>query len=148
METQDSIKRIVVGIDFSIEHAKRCVDMATNISKTSNTTMIFLTVITNSDISDTEGKLDATKLRKVEERARGMHESLVLGIRILESQKVRSEFINAEDVADAICNYCKEVEADLVIVGRRGMGTLRGLILGSVSTKIVKNSPCSVLVVK
>ncbi len=148
MENQDGIKRIVVGLDFSIPHAKRCVDMATNISKSSNTAIIFLTVILNSEISDTEGKMDAAKLKQVEERVRSMHESLVIGSRIFESRKIRSEFIQADDVADAICNYCKEVKADLVIVGRRGMGMLKGFILGSVSAKIVKNSPCSVLVVK
>jgi nucleotide-binding universal stress UspA family protein len=66
--------------------------------------------------------MDAAKLKQVEERAKGMHESLVIGSRIFESQKIRSEFVKAGDVADAICNYCKGVETDLVIVGGRGMG--------------------------
>lgn len=148
MENQHHIKRVVVGLDFSIQHAKRCVDIATNISHSEYKEIILLTVIMNSDIADTEGKIDATKLRKTEEKVRGMHESLVMGSRIFESQKVRSEFIKADDAADAICNYCKQVEADLVIVGRRGMGFLKGLILGSVSEKVVRHSPCSVLIVK
>ncbi len=78
MENDDGIKRIVVGLDFPIQHAKKYVNLATNISKSINTSIIFLTVILNSDISDTEAKIDATKLKQVEERARGMHESLVL----------------------------------------------------------------------
>ncbi len=66
--------------------------------------------------------MGAAKLNQVEERAKGMHESLVIGSRIFESQKIRPEFMKADDVADAICNYCKDVETDLVIVGGKGMG--------------------------
>ena len=149
MEGQDDIRRIVVGLDFSVQHAKGCVDMATKIAQSAtNREIILLTVLMNSDISDTEGRIDATKLKEVEGRAREMHERLVLGGGIFISQKVRSEFIKGDDVADAICEYCKRVDADLVIVGRRGMGFLKGLILGSVSEKVVRNSPCSVVVVK
>lgn len=38
-------------------------------------------------------------------------------------------------------------EADVVVVGARGLGGIRGLVLGSVSNEVVQHSPCPVLVV-
>lgn len=49
--------------------------------------------------------------------------------------------------ADEIVGAAEELGADLVVVGRRGLGPLRRLVLGSVSDAIVRRAPCDVLVV-
>ena len=38
-------------------------------------------------------------------------------------------------------------DAELIVVGRRGLGTVRSLVLGSVSSYVVQHATCPVLVV-
>jgi nucleotide-binding universal stress UspA family protein len=49
------------------------------------------------------------------------------------------------DCAHAILQAAEAVEADLIVVGSRGHGPLRGLLMGSVSQKVCQLAPCSVL---
>ena len=50
--------------------------------------------------------------------------------------------------ASVILDYSKKEKFDLVIVGSRGMGKFKQLILGSVSSKIVHHSPCAILLIR
>ncbi|RVH85207.1 universal stress protein, partial [Sinorhizobium medicae] len=52
------------------------------------------------------------------------------------------------DYAETILAVADEVDADLIVVGSRGLGGLRGLLVGSVSQKVVQHADCSVLVVR
>lgn len=47
-----------------------------------------------------------------------------------------------------ILKTAKQVDADLVMVGSRGLTGLRRLLPGSVSLKVARHAPCSVLVVR
>lgn len=48
----------------------------------------------------------------------------------------------------AITEYAKDVEADMIVIGTRGRGEFRSLVLGSTSHGVIHDSPCDVLVVK
>ncbi|MER3418204.1 MAG: hypothetical protein C4343_03660 [Chloroflexota bacterium] len=50
--------------------------------------------------------------------------------------------------ASAIIEEARDFEADLVVVGNRGHGTLETMLLGSVSAEVVDHAPCPVLVVR
>jgi nucleotide-binding universal stress UspA family protein len=53
-----------------------------------------------------------------------------------------------DSVADEILRTAAEMEASLIIVGARGKGLVEELLLGSVSSSVVRHAPTSVLVMR
>jgi nucleotide-binding universal stress UspA family protein len=47
-----------------------------------------------------------------------------------------------------LCELAHALGVDVVVVGSRGRGAIRRLVLGSVSNHVVHNAPCPVLVVR
>lgn len=52
------------------------------------------------------------------------------------------------DPAEVIVDTASREKADLIVMGTRGLGRLKGLLLGSVSHKVAQHSPCSCLTVR
>ena len=53
----------------------------------------------------------------------------------------------AGDPADALLSLCEDVDADLLVVGGRGMHGARRFLLGSVSSRCAHHADRSVLIV-
>ena len=51
-------------------------------------------------------------------------------------------------VVEEICRRAGDYEAQLIVVGSHGWGSARRLLVGSVSTALVHEAPCPVLVVR
>jgi nucleotide-binding universal stress UspA family protein len=52
------------------------------------------------------------------------------------------------DPADAILNVAEQTDADLIVVGNKGMTGARRYLLGSVPNNISHHAPCSVIIVR
>jgi len=61
--------------------------------------------------------------------------------------EVHTEVIEG-DPAEAIINVAETRRSDVIVMGSRGLGRLAGLVLGSVSQKVVSHAPCPVLIVR
>jgi nucleotide-binding universal stress UspA family protein len=53
-----------------------------------------------------------------------------------------------DDPADAILNVAEETNADLIVVGNKGMTGARRFLLGSVPNNVSHHAPCSVIIVR
>jgi nucleotide-binding universal stress UspA family protein len=52
------------------------------------------------------------------------------------------------DPADAILDVAEEHDADLIVVGNKGMTGAKRFLLGSVPNKVSHHAPCSVLIIR
>jgi nucleotide-binding universal stress UspA family protein len=59
-----------------------------------------------------------------------------------------TEKIHTGDYANSILSVAKKEDADIIVMGRRGLSNLKGFVTGSVSHKVSQRAECSVLTVK
>jgi nucleotide-binding universal stress UspA family protein len=144
------MKRILVATDGS-EGADRAVDYAAHLAKDTGAELMIVNVIGAYGLPDkvlrafTQGQhawldellesLSAKMLTNARDRARGVGAASIQ----LESRP--------GEVAQAIIDIAREKPADVIVVGKRGAGRIAGLLLGSVSQKLVSLAPVPVIIV-
>jgi nucleotide-binding universal stress UspA family protein len=60
----------------------------------------------------------------------------------------KGELIENPSVVEAIVDFAAKENADLIVVGTRGMTGFKRLLVGSVSSGVVNHARCPVLVVR
>lgn len=68
--------------------------------------------------------------------------------KLIKAGYVVDEVVQLGKPADEILKVASKKKVDLIVTGAKGMGAVARFLLGSVSTKVVQHSHCSVLVVR
>ena len=139
-------KAIVVGTDGS-DRAGVAVREAVALAKLTGAKLHAVHAVhpaASTGFSDVPGAAQATSAGLRDDADR-------VGAQLLaeaQSQGVSAELHNPEgDPADALISIAEAVDADLVVVGNRGMAGMRRFVLGSVPNKVSHLCPCSLLIV-
>lgn len=85
------------------------------------------------------------------ERAQEIVDRAVAEVRSLVTSPdvtVTGRVVVDSQVDEGILQVAKEINADIIVVGTRGLSPLRGAIMGSVSHSLIGKANCPVLVVK
>ena len=78
-----------------------------------------------------------------------VEETLDQGAGELEASGIEVETLAREgDPADAILDVAEEKDADLIVVGNKGMTGAKRFLLGSVPNKVSHHAPCSVMIIR
>lgn len=76
------------------------------------------------------------------------HELRALAAPLVERGLEVEEHVIAERPASAITRMAEELRADLIVMGSRGHGPLRSMLVGSVAAEVTEHAPCPVLVAR
>ena len=76
-------------------------------------------------------------------------EALDRTLEVLEKRGIKAEgVIKMGNPAQEVVDYAREGKFSQIVIGSRGMGSLKGIVLGSVSSKVIQLADCPVTVVK
>lgn len=145
-----TFSKILVAIHESSKSADKAVDYATRIAKDYDAILVVLYVVrtqTNSDtvtlpshVIDFKKQAEAYLTKVLEKiHKEGEADNIV---------KVKTEIIASIKIPGAIVNYAKDKNIDLIVVGPRGRSKLKSLVLGSVTSDVVRLANCPVLTVR
>ena len=153
------IDRILVAVDRSARN-KSVFDSAVSLAKTTGATLMLLHIISEEEtdypVLPTYAyypMLDENNYDLYQEK---LAEYKQWGIDFLQNltEKSTEQGINTEytqlsgNPGRKICELANSWEADLILVGSRGLRGLKEMFLGSVSNYVTHHAPCSVLIVR
>ena len=137
-------KRILVPIDGS-EISERTVEQAIYLAEINQAKLDFLYVANINQLA-INACLSEAILEAVTKAG-----NVILDRAI---EKVPKDLIQVEGYTEtgspavAILEFAEKMDSDLIVIGSRGLGLVKGVLLGSVSQHVVERAKCPVIVVK
>jgi len=142
--------RIVVGTDGS-ETAAEAVRQAIDLARLAGASLSIVSAYEPVRKRRLEGEQQGVPADVQHEIGPREDVNLVLDAAAAEAKKagieVQTHPIEAEP-AEAILNVAEETNADLIVVGNKGMTGARRFLLGSVPNNVSHHAPCSVIIVR
>ena len=139
-----SINRILVPIDGS-EHAEKALTLALEIAEKHEACIEILTVVPGL-VNDPEWMKVYTE--KMKENGEVMLSEALRKAKESKPEIKISKRLEEGVTVPKILEIAKEGNHDIIIIGSRGLGFVKGFILGSVSSKVVNQAEIPVLIVK
>ena len=136
-------KNILLAVDGS-EYSYRALEYARSLAENYKTSLWLVHVFSHT--SDLLGYQDFEKLYAKRKSAGQAILDDALAKLNDANFEVRTELAEGSD-AEAILTLAEKHNADLIVMGTRGFGAVKGLLVGSVSRKVIHLSSCPVMVV-
>ena len=134
-----NFKRILVAVDGS-ENSTRATAAAVPIAEKYGAEIIVLNIVFGR-VYDQFKTVAEKKAREIVDRE----------VELARSQGVKARWEvlpSAESIVGQIVDYADREKVDLIVMGSRGLGGFKRMVIGSVSNGVVTHARCSVLVVR
>ncbi len=133
--------KILLPVDGS-ESSKNAVKHALNLAKNhSSVNFIVITVINLSDFQRARDFM--ANPEKIIEAAKENYDSILRDTKEMFDAEgvssVETALIESGDTAEAIVNTAKQQGVDQIIMGTRGMSSLKSFALGSIANKVISH---------
>jgi nucleotide-binding universal stress UspA family protein len=146
-----SFSNILVAVDGS-ESSQRAARVAIELAKTFGADLTVLHIMEVPAIPYMSDRPVEVDVKELDEAARSDGVRMVSKAASLADTKgvdAKEKVIRRMgSAAEGITDYAKKNGIDLIVVGTRGMSSIRKLLMGSVASGVVGSADCSVLVVR
>lgn len=145
--TEWNLHNVVVGVDGS-EQSRRAAATAAAIAQTHHARLHVITAVRPPEgwwgVVGSPPPADALAASMEHAQRTVLDQTLesvdTEGIEVTSSEEIG-------DPSSALIEYCRGVQADLLVVGRRGAGVVERIVLGSVADRLAHHAPCPLLIV-
>jgi nucleotide-binding universal stress UspA family protein len=149
------ISQILVAVDGS-DHATRALELAAELAERFGASLTVLHVMTETGSSAVPEEFsEFERLEHIRVTEYDLYKSAASAIvkaaadRVATAGHPRPTIRIAEGhSAEEIIDVAEDIDADMIVMGRRGLGGVRTLLLGSTSHKVSHTAPCTVVTVK
>ncbi|MBI4401536.1 MAG: universal stress protein [Nitrospirae bacterium] len=141
--------RVVLAIDGS-KHSRAAAEFLRDRLLPESAHLTVLSVVAPIVTDIAASVLPPSQLERLTKPREDQARQLVAAFRemyLKEGYAVSSEVLSGHP-SQAILQHAERTQADLIVVGSRGLAGTERLLLGSVSEGVVKYAPCSVMVVR
>ncbi len=146
-----SFSNILVAVDGS-ESAQRAARVAIELAKTFGADLTVLHIMEIPAIPYMSDRPVEVDVKELDEAARSEGMRMVSKAASLADTRgvdAKEKVIrHMGSVAEGITDYAKKNGIDLIVVGTRGMSSIKKLLMGSIARGVVGSADCSVLVVR
>jgi nucleotide-binding universal stress UspA family protein len=149
-------KKFMVAVDGS-EHGWKALDLATNMASNSDAELVIVHVVPYEPLPEGLGHFAEMEGLSVEELRSRYLQDKAIGDRIATEAEARARKNGLAQVttqvaegnpANQIVELAKSEGTEMVFLGSRGLGDIKGLLMGSVSHKVMNLAPCTCVAVK
>ena len=137
------VRNILVPVDGS-EGADRAIEKAVMLAKICGAKLNFLYVANINQLAINAVLSDAI----LDSVTKAGNVILDRALEMVPAGIAKESFSDTGSPAVVVLDFAETNDIDLIVMGSRGLGVVKGVLLGSVSQYVVEQSKCPVLVVK
>lgn len=147
------MKKICIALDYSLS-AEKVAEIGYSYAKALGAKTALVHVVTDmvyygvefSPIMGYTGAPVSTRFEMAEDFRKEAEKFLAASVRHLEDETLETAVLHGE-IADAILDYAKRWNADLLVIGTHSHSGLEEVLMGNTGVKVVKHSPIPLLVI-
>ena len=146
-------KKILIPFDGSV-HSKKAILFAADVAQQHDSELFLIHVVKDKDIppeileyiesEKIDGGIGKVSAKLISEGIMKAAQQQVrdMGLKIAKSMVFRG------DPAEEIIQFARNNDIDMIVIGSRGLGKIKGLLLGSVSSKVCQLAECTCVTIK
>lgn len=135
------------GSELAIHAARRGLELLG--TPTSITVLAVVTEVPGSEAGGFEGPVESPEEQQAEWNQEQADANAAIAATIdAPAHPEAGRRVEVGDPGGAICMVARDIDADVIVLGSRGRGVVKRVLLGSVSEYVLHHAACPVLVVR